>query len=172
MIRLIFLSAIGLLVVALGILLTVRSTDPVQVHLSGDAADALRAEIILPDGLSYTDDINKARLRIVSVAEWFNLQFIPGAVAQCGTACELEDAPDLVRVISLKPAGSIKTVLLNATFLTNLRADDAPEPEALACLARIIEAELATLQSAVPPECAAQMNILTRRELPFGLGYF
>ncbi|MEL7213779.1 MAG: hypothetical protein AAGK92_14035 [Pseudomonadota bacterium] len=172
MIRAIFFSAIALLVVALGILLLVRSSDPVQVHLSGDAAGALRAEIALPAGLSYTDDINSARLRVVSLAEWFNLQYVPGAVEQCGTACQVEDAPDLVRVISLQPTGSVKTVLLNAQFLTNLRADDSPDPQAIQCLARIIEAELATLQNATPPPCATGITVLSRRELPFGLGYF
>ncbi|WP_224825317.1 hypothetical protein [Cognatishimia sp. MH4019] len=172
MIRVIFFSAIGLLVAALAILLMVRSSDPVQVHLSGDAAAALRAEITLPDGLSYTDDINAARLRVVTFAEWFNLKFVPEAVEQCGTACQSEDAPDLVRVISLRPSGSLKTVLLNAEFLTNLRAEDAPDPQALDCLARIIEAELTTLQAATPPPCADGLMVLKRRELPFGLGYF
>lgn len=172
MIRFIFLGAIALLFVALAVLLFVRSGDPVQVHLSGDGARALRAEIVLPQGLEYAENLPDARLRIVSVAEWFNLQFVPGAAAQCGQACTLEDAPDLVRVISLKPTGSVKTVLLNARFLTNLRADGGPDPDAIRCLARIIEGEIANISGVLQPACADGMRVLTRRELPFGLGYF
>jgi len=172
MIRVIFFSAIALLVVALGIFVLVRKSDPIQVHLSGDGAGALRAEIALPEGLNYTDDVNAARLRIVTLAEWFNLQYIPGAVEQCGEACTLEEAPDMVRVISLRPSGSAKTVLLNAGFVTNLRADGGPDPDAIRCLARIIEAELATLRSAVMPDCAQELDVLFRRQLPFDLGYF
>lgn len=172
MIRPIFFTAIAVLVVALGILLIVRSSDPVQVHLSGDGARALRAEIVLPEGLSYTDDVNAARLRVATFAEWFNLQFIPGATEQCGEACTLEDAPDLVRVLTLRPSGSVKTILLNGQFLTNLRATDGPDPDAIRCLARIIEGELSSLQGVAPPDCAGDMKVLSRRELPFGLGYF
>mgnify|MGYP001793187734 CR=1 FL=1 len=172
MIRFIFLGAIALLLVALVILLVARSTEPVAVHLSGDAAGALRTEIMLPNGLEYTDDVGSARLRIATFAEWFNLQFISGAEAQCGAACTLEDAPDLVRVLSLQPLGSVKTVLLNAEFLTNLRANDGPDPAAIQCLARIIEAELSSLRGAPFPDCADGMVVLNRRQLPFNLGYF
>lgn len=98
-------------------------------------------------------------LSAVLVENWGKLMHIEGAVADCGTAC----APgiDLVRVISLDPRRSRKTLYLRTS-------GPLAEP---ACAAQMIEAEATDLVGPrTPPFCAQDALSATIWVLPFGLG--
>lgn len=125
------------------------------VDVIGDRANTVRAELGLADGTP-----PRPALSAVLVSDWGRLVYVDGAVEACGPACSGETG--LVRIISLLPGASRKTVYLRV-----------PAEGDVACDISILEGEArALLGPGEAPACRPDMASLTFWELPFGLARF